>query len=149
MTTLFNPPWPSVWTAACFFWTHRYQFRPITARSSWTFRSTIISTWRACSRPGYGGTRLLRLGAVVLTKSIELYFLNKNCKKIISYLIILAKFKILTFPIFKCNFVTMTSGQILEYCEIVITIWAYYRDSIQIQSTCKDFGSITMILAEL
>jgi hypothetical protein len=42
----------------------------------------------------------------------------------------------------------MISSQIQEYYRIFITIWVYYVDSIQIQSTCKDLRSITRILAE-
>jgi hypothetical protein len=38
------------------------------------------SGWRACSRLGCGGTRLCQTVVVL----IELYFLNKNCKKITS-----------------------------------------------------------------
>ena len=63
--------------------------------------------------------------------------------------ILLVKCKIITSPILKYNFVTMISDQIQEYYGIFITIWFYYRDLIQIQSTCKDFRSITRILAEL
>jgi hypothetical protein len=36
--------------------------------------------------------------------------------------ILLVECNILTGPIFKCNFVTMISGQIQEYYEIFITI---------------------------